>query len=68
MNSAHPPFIQLNTHNCEACWKCLDVCPKQVFGRINIFFHKHAKIVAPQKCTGCMKCVKVCAYGALTTN
>lgn len=30
--------IKINTKKCDACWKCLDVCQENVFGRINIFF------------------------------
>jgi 2-oxoglutarate ferredoxin oxidoreductase subunit delta len=57
--------IQLNTKKCEACWKCLDACPKNVFGRVNIFFHKHAIIVNQDNCIGCKKCIGVCEFDAL---
>jgi len=58
--------IQCNSSNCVACWKCVSVCPNEVLGKIDFFFHRHAKIVKPDKCTGCMNCVKVCKEQALT--
>ena len=58
-------FIEYNSRNCKACWQCLSACPNEVIGKIDIFFHKHAKISNPDKCIGCMKCVKSCEYNAI---
>lgn len=58
-------YIQLYKKNCEACWKCISECPNQVIGRINILFHKHSRISEPDKCNGCLKCMKVCEYKAI---
>ena len=58
-------FIQLNSNNCQACWECLSICPNEVIGKIDIFFHKHAKISEPDKCICCMKSEKVCEYQAI---
>jgi len=66
MNPSCTLAIQLNTKHCKACWKCLEACPKQVFGKIDFFFHKHAKIVKAKNCIGCLKCIKVCPHGALS--
>jgi Fe-S-cluster-containing hydrogenase component 2 len=60
--------ININTKKCTACWKCLDVCPENVFGSINIFFHKHAKIINQANCIGCKKCINVCEFDALYLN
>lgn len=49
-----------SSHDCIACWKCVDVCPGHVFGKVNFLWHRHAKVVAPDGCIGCGKCVKVC--------
>ena len=57
--------IQLDPHKCKACWECIEACPKQVLGKIDLPFHKHAKIVNPEACIGCKKCVKTCQYGAI---
>jgi 2-oxoglutarate ferredoxin oxidoreductase subunit delta len=57
--------IKINTKKCDACWKCLDVCQENVFGWINIFFHKHVKIVNHNNCIGCKKCISVCESDAL---
>lgn len=59
------PFILLNPHKCEACWKCVEQCPKDVIGKVNLFMHKHAKIKNPQACTGCLKCFNACEFDAI---
>jgi uncharacterized Fe-S center protein len=58
-------FIEIDTRNCKACWKCISICPNQVISRINLFFHKHIRISELDKCIGCMKCMKVCEYKAI---
>jgi NAD-dependent dihydropyrimidine dehydrogenase PreA subunit len=58
-------YICLDSGKCKACWKCLEECPKDVFGKINILIHKHAKIVKSDSCTGCLKCIKACYHGAI---
>jgi len=62
----HSPFIKLDTHRCKACWKCLDICPNQVLGKIDLPWHKHALIINANRCSGCLKCLKICPYGAYT--
>ncbi|WP_111446878.1 4Fe-4S dicluster domain-containing protein [Breznakibacter xylanolyticus] len=58
--------IALNPHRCKACWQCQHVCPHRVLTKINILWHKHARIVNAQLCVGCFKCVKVCQSQAIT--
>jgi MinD superfamily P-loop ATPase len=58
-------FIFLDTRKCTSCWKCQEVCLNHVIGKINLPFHKHARIVNGTSCTGCFKCVKVCQSNAL---
>ncbi|MCE1164277.1 MAG: FeS-binding protein [Bacteroidetes bacterium] len=57
-------FVKLNTEKCKACWKCIEVCAKNVIGRINFPWHKHAKINNPENCSGCLKCLKICEFSA----
>jgi len=64
-NRIENKYIQLNTRNCEACWKCVENCPNKVIGKVNIIFHKHARISNSKKCTGCLRCVKICEYDAI---
>lgn len=64
-NGSRTAFIRFDSRQCKACWKCIEVCPAGVFDKINLFFHKHAKIVAPEECRGCRRCVKACEFGAL---
>jgi NAD-dependent dihydropyrimidine dehydrogenase PreA subunit len=59
-------FINVNTGNCKACWKCMENCPNKVFGKIDFLGHRHIKASHPEKCTGCLKCVMVCVYDAIT--
>jgi 2-oxoglutarate ferredoxin oxidoreductase subunit delta len=58
-------FIHATGRKCEACWKCVEACPENVFGKINFLFHKHAVIRNPENCIGCLKCVSVCKYGVI---
>ncbi len=57
--------IKIDNHICKACWECVEACPKNVIGKVNLFFHKHSHIDNPEKCVGCLKCVKTCKYGAI---
>ena len=58
-------YIRLDSRACKACWKCIEACPENVFSKINIIVHKHAKIASQDSCTGCLRCVKSCEYGAI---
>jgi len=59
-------YIRLEARQCQACWKCIDACPQQVLGKIEIGWHRHVRIHAADACNGCKKCVRVCEAGALT--
>ena len=63
---AKTEYIRLDTRKCRACWKCQDKCSNNVIGRVNLPFHKHARIVNSGDCTGCIKCVNVCESNALS--
>ncbi len=58
-------YIYLNAHQCCACWKCVESCPRGVIGKVDLFFHKHARIDNAAKCKGCLKCVKACPQQAI---
>ncbi len=64
--SHHSEFVTLNSRACEACWHCVETCPSKVLGKVNLPWHKHAVIHTETHCTGCLKCIKACATGALT--
>lgn len=57
--------ILINTKSCDACGKCIEACPKEVLGKVNIIFHKHAHINEAKQCIGCLKCVKACPQNAI---
>jgi Fe-S-cluster-containing hydrogenase component 2 len=39
-----------------------------VLGRHVFLFHRHAVISAPEKCTGCLRCVQACAFGVIEAS
>lgn len=61
-------FIELDAARCEACWECLLACPETVLGKVDVWFHRHARIREPERCTGCRRCVKACHSGALSSR
>jgi 2-oxoglutarate ferredoxin oxidoreductase subunit delta len=64
--SSQTNYVQLDTERCNACWICQDACPNNAIGRIDLPWHKHVRFIADSNCIGCLKCVKVCEFGALT--
>jgi 2-oxoglutarate ferredoxin oxidoreductase subunit delta len=58
-------FIRLDTGSCDACWDCIEVCPKHVLGKINMLWHRHVIIRNAEACNGCKKCVRTCEKGAI---
>lgn len=60
------PFVQLNTRNCKACWKCLHNCPQMAIDKIDLPWHKHALITNSEACYGCLKCVRICEHHAFS--
>jgi 2-oxoglutarate ferredoxin oxidoreductase subunit delta len=60
-------FISINTHLCQACWECVEACPNNVLGKVNILFHKHVRIDQADKCQGCGICVDTCQNQAITS-
>jgi len=65
-NNFKTGFIEFNSRKCKACWKCVDICPQKVFGKIDIIIHRHALIKNGDRCTGCGKCAKVCECDAIS--
>jgi Fe-S-cluster-containing hydrogenase component 2 len=58
-------FIRLDTRLCDACWDCIEVCPKQALGKIDVIWHHHVIIRDAEACNGCKKCVRACESGAI---
>jgi NAD-dependent dihydropyrimidine dehydrogenase PreA subunit len=63
-NNKRTQFIQLDTRKCKACWKCIKNCLNQVIGKVDFAHHKHALILKPDACTGCLNCISICQYNA----
>jgi 2-oxoglutarate ferredoxin oxidoreductase subunit delta len=66
INSKCTVYVQLDTQKCIACWKCQEICPHDVIGKVNMPWHKHAKFVKHDACTGCLNCVNTCQHSALS--
>jgi 2-oxoglutarate ferredoxin oxidoreductase subunit delta len=64
-NHRQTDFIRFNAHKCKACWNCVNTCP-EILGKIDILWHKHVQIVYPDRCIGCLQCVKACPVGAFS--
>ncbi|MGS0763400.1 4Fe-4S dicluster domain-containing protein [Syntrophomonas curvata] len=60
--------IMINIEKCVACGKCIEACPKEVLGKVNVIFHKHAHIDKTEQCVGCLKCVKACPQNAIISR
>lgn len=64
-----PEFIlPSGRRGCVACWKCVEACPKNVFGKVQILWHRHVKVVNPDACVGCGKCVEACPQELFVLN
>ena len=67
MGSNHQTkYIHIDTKKCKACWQCIESCKNKVIDKVNIFFHKHAKIKNAESCVGCYKCVEICENLAIS--
>jgi Pyruvate/2-oxoacid:ferredoxin oxidoreductase delta subunit len=64
--STRTSHVQLDTRKCKACWRCLEDCQKQVIGKVNLPWHKHALIINSDKCTGCLRCINACPHDAFS--
>ena len=58
-------YIRLDISQCRGCWKCVEICPKQVLGKVQKGPHRRVQIVFSDNCTGCKKCVNACKHKAL---
>jgi len=52
----HMPTIRIDEKECDACGKCVDICPKRVFVNIN----KRIEARNITECTLCQDCVDIC--------
>ncbi|WP_423793924.1 4Fe-4S binding protein [Muribaculum intestinale] len=53
---------EFSSHNCTACWKCVDACPEKAIIRVGFLWHRHAKPLY-YRCIGCNRCVAACPHG-----
>ncbi len=59
-------FIELNSRQCRACWKCVTECPQGVLHKVDFLWHRHAVVRRGDDCTGCLRCVRACDSNAIT--
>ena len=63
------PHLRIKgTHDCIACWKCVEACPRQVLGKVKVLWHRHVKVANAGACIGCGKCVAACPQSLFTLN
>ena len=55
-------------HGCIHCLLCIQSCPRNVFGIVQLLWHKRIGIVKPDNCIGCGKCVEACPKGLFDLN
>lgn len=60
------PYVRLERRACEACGACVEACPRDVIGMIDIPLHHHAHLRHPECCAGCLACVKACEHSAMS--
>lgn len=63
MNKLLTNYVAMNPRPCVACWKCVEQCPKNAIGKIEVLCHKHVVFRNPDACIGCKKCIKTCPQG-----
>lgn len=62
------PYVRLDRRACQACGACVEACPRDVIGTIDIPLHRHAHLRHPECCRGCLACVKACEHSAMTAT
>lgn len=65
LNKNMTKYIRFDPGKCNACWKCIEACPNDVLGKINILLHKHMNIGKRDNCIGCLRCIKACSHRAI---
>jgi ferredoxin len=66
LKKIHTGHVWANTRNCQACWECVDGCPKQVIGKVGFLWHKHIVFKNSENCSGCQKCLQTCPHGVFS--
>lgn len=56
--------LEFFPEKCTGCWRCIEVCPHQVF----IMNGKKAAIDDKDLCMECGACMMNCAFGAISVN
>ena len=70
---------RVNRNNCVACGMCASVCPQSIISLVPQKAHVHvlcsstdmgavARKNCDNACIGCMKCTKVCNFGAISVE
>ena len=58
--------IRLDPQKCQACDKCVEECPSNVFALREESGRVHAYVANPDGCKGFMTCVHVCPDKAIS--
>jgi ferredoxin len=58
-------YIRLLPRQCQGCWQCVEVCPKDVLVKKDRTRRHHVHVRNADACTGCRKCVRACEFNAI---
>lgn len=57
---------------CKGCGMCVKACPLKIIAlatdKINAKGYHPAKLIVPEKCTGCASCATMCPDTAITVE
>jgi len=56
--------VAVDVEKCDACWKCMDMCPNGSLEQANNGTKAHVK-VKEEDCIDCYLCVEECKSGAI---
>ena len=66
LDTIRTPYVWADFDLCKTCGRCINVCPKQVIGKIGFLWNKHIIIKDAENCIGCKKCIRICPYGVFS--
>ena len=56
--------VKVEKEKCDACWKCMDVCPNDSLEKVTEDGKEHIS-VKEDNCIDCFLCVEECKTGCL---
>lgn len=60
--------IAVDDYKCIGCGKCVNNCPKKVFGYFGPSRNPATRAFRPENCVGCKTCVNNCPVKAISVT